>query len=176
MKRLIMILAVLMTAAALPAQIGAELGARQAVVLVEDSPFAPALQLFSELDLGVLIPFNLWALSLGTGVGYLSPSAVTSDGVIYRGVIARSLWLRTQVALSDSFAAAASFRANLGEYVLTPLLFFYPEIRLSLDYLAQPETGAPVVVHAWGGYQFRQDLSFAMIFGIGTRVQLVLSD
>lgn len=174
MKRLIMVLAVLMTATALPAQIGAELAARHAVVVVEDSPFAPAIQLLSEADLGMMIAFGTWGVSFGAGVGYLSPSAITGDGIVYRGVVIRSAWLRGTVALDSSFDASASARAALGEYALTPLLFFYPDVRVSLDYHVTRESSVPAVVQIWGGYQFRQDLSVSFMLGVGTRVRLVL--
>jgi hypothetical protein len=176
MKRLFMVIAVLLTAAALPAQVGAVLGGGQAIVVVEDRPFAPAVQLLSEIDAGLIVVFNNWDLSIGLGIAYLAPSALTGSGITYRGVVTRTLWVRSRIELDRRFSAAFAARASLATYELTPLLFFYPEARVGLDLTPAAHTGSPVHFQLWTGYQFRQDLSVSFALGIGTRIDLVTGE
>jgi hypothetical protein len=174
MKRLLMILVVLVPVASLPAQVGMELAARQGIVVVQDRPFEPAVQLLSEIDAGIVVRLQSLELTTGAGVAYQPASPLSASGIQYRGLVLRTAWLGGSYGFGGAVSVGAQLRATLATYELTSLLFFYPEARVAVELSAQQMTGAPIVFDLWTGYQFRRDLTLSFTAGIGARFRLVI--
>lgn len=162
--------------AELPADFSVTVATRQAALMVQDTHFAPAVQLLNELQVGLgfragVHPVAGFRADAGVGVGHVGASRM-QRGYRYRGLVTRSLWIASGWVFENGFGFMAQGRANLAAYELTSVIFSYvevelaPRLTLSVGRHAKLEWSVPFV------YQFRHDVDFAM--GVGVRGALVL--
>jgi hypothetical protein len=163
-------------AVSLPADGAVIAGSRQAALIVQHTPFAPAVQLLSELNLGAgfvwaIDPGARLRVDAGLAIGTIGRSALLS-GYRYRGLTTRSLWLSAGWAPAGRIGVTVTGRAVLSSYELTSLLFFYPELEVSpeLTTYIGPRTRIDWALPVF--YQFRHDLELAV--GVGLRGSLGL--
>lgn len=176
---------VAVTVLCLPADIAVTVGNRQAALVIQDTRFDPAVQLMSELTLGVGLrsgrapagtayPGPAAFLAGGVAVGLVSQSRALS-GYVYRGLATRSIWLSGAWASRSGVGIELTARAVLASYQLTSLLSFYPEVEIAPTFATARgeryaiEWSAPIFT------QFRRDLTYAIGFGISGRLALEIS-
>lgn len=174
----------------LPADLAVTVGSRHAALVVQDTRFDPAVQLVSDVAIGLAWDWwlpsrpGVFTVEPSLGVGRIGRSR-TLDGYFYRGVAVRSLGLELQLAgwpgvgrgsrAANVVGARLTGRAVLASYELTSLLFFYPELELALT--LRTRLGERVRID-WAMplfYQFRRDLAYAFGAGFSTTIALEFS-
>lgn len=162
----------------LPADLAVTVGSRHAALVVQDTRFDPAVQLVSDVALGLGAQWELRggrAGTFGTGLGVRVSRVSRSTafgGYYYRGLAVRSLALSGAWTSPSGAGVRIAGSASFASYALTTLLFFYPEVevaptlRTRLTERARVEWALPVF------YQFRQDLAYAV--GVGLRATVAL--
>ncbi len=160
-----------LAAADLPADVSVTIATRQAALLVQDTPFAPALQLLNELQLGIGLrpgvgPIAGIRAGAGVGVGYVGASRMLG-GYRYRGLVTRNLWISGGWSFASGLRLTGTGRAALASYELTSLVFSYAEIELAAGLTTIIGRAARIEWSIPFFYQFRHDVDYAA--GVGLR-------
>ena len=171
----------------LPADLAVTVGSRHAALVVQDTRFDPAVQLVSDVALGVAWEWRfprrpgVFTAQPTVGIGRIGRSTAFS-GYYYRAVALRSLGLDLHLVGSPT-VGRGSPRANvvgarlgghavLASYEMTSLLFFYPELELAITMRSRLSDRVRVDWALPVFYQFRQDLAYAV--GVGLRATVAL--
>ena len=163
------------------AEVSAELHASTAALLVEDSPFQPAVQLLTGLDTVVRVAFGRHlhdalhpvALFAGLGVGSLLPSRPDSAGVVYRGLTIRSVMVGVERPIRHWLSAEIAIRAAVASYRFTSVLIGFPELSVGPTFVVAAGPATRIRWHAYVSRQFRSDVGYA--YATGIRAALVAS-
>ncbi|MFW6293889.1 MAG: hypothetical protein ACOC7V_16435 [Spirochaetota bacterium] len=160
----------------LSADIAFVAASHHAALVAKDTRFEPGLQLLSEVRTGIGTSRDLkGSLRLqidgGLALGAVGPS-LPADGVVYRGLLTRGVWLSGGIVSSSGLGWSLGGRVTLASYEWTTLISLHTELELAAV-LALPITDR-LAVH-WSlplFYQFRRDLQHA--FGIALRAGIRL--
>ncbi len=190
MKRLCIGLVALSLSALLSAaEVSAELHASTGALLVEDSPFKPAVQLLTGLDAVLRVAFGAdtrktghgrapdsleaVALFVGIGVGSHLPSRPDSAGIVYRGLTVRSVLAGVERPVRRWLSAEVSVRAAVANYRFTSVLIGYPELSIGPTFIVRSGATTRIRWHAYVARQFRADVNYA--YAAGLRAAIVAS-
>lgn len=147
------------------------IGSRQAVLVVQDTSFDPAVQLLSQADAAIGMQHR--GLEWGTSVSLATVKAsLAIRGTIYRGFSFTQAGVYARWTAENGLGVTLRGAGAFATYSQTRRLFFYPTLTVA------PHWRIPLfqdVVIMWSlplFYQFRHDLAYS--FGAGIRGQLRL--
>ena len=164
---LVMLVAVLVSPVF--ADLSFSFGSRLAALVVQDTPFPPAVQLLSGLGAGMSAGGPQLTADLSLDVAY-APDRLPVEGSVYRGIVLRTIGLGASWTPVAGLGIRASGVLALAGYRATRLLFFFPGVEL-----------APMLTHRIGrwtrlewslpvSYHFRRDMRIAAAVGIQARI------
>lgn len=144
------------------------------MLFAQDTRFDLGVQLGSEIGLGIE---RRWSFANEVDAGFGGGAAVGMvlqssglNGVVYRGIATRSIWLQGWATGSAGIGGSLGVTLNLASYELTSLLFFFPEVIVGPTFATRITDRASIMWAIPLSYQFRSDLDVAFSAGLTGRL------